>query len=151
MQPELLKKVQTAVSRHHNHPCIFQHNGQYFLSLHQIRSDAQREHVFSLIRKLQIGEEIDIARLPAAIRRIFEAETDNSQSLASHVTMSLAIGMGIGLLVMAIGMLFMTIFGTSEISLNGLQTTSILFVTTSVIGWLFTTLLLQLRKKIKQI
>ena len=147
MQPELLQKVKTAVSQHAHHPHIFQHNGQYYLTLHQIRSDNLRERTFHLLRKMQIGEDIDLAKLPVSIRRIIHPHSTPVRSLTSNLTMSIAIGMMLGLMAMAIGMLFVTIFGSTGMSNNGIQTTSIIFVVSCVISWLVTTAILQFRKK----
>ncbi len=146
MQPELILKVQTAVS-HKDHPYILQFNGQLYLTLHQIRSDIHRERAFHLLRKLQLGEEVDLSKLPNSLRHIFQPDSPTANTLTGSMAMSGLIGMACGLIAMSVGILFMTIFGTAVEPASGIQPTAVIFIISCCIGWLVTTLTLQIKRK----
>ncbi len=146
MQPELILKVQTAVSRK-DHPHILEFNGQLYLTLHQIRSENQRERVFHLLRKLQLGEEVDLSKLPNSLQHIFQPDSRTANTLTGSMTMSILIGMVCGLIAMSVGMLCMTIFGTAVEPASSTQPTAVIFIVSCCIGWLFAILTLQIKKK----
>lgn len=147
MKPALIEKMKTAVSYHTNHPHILQFNGHFYLTLHQIRSDQQREYVFHLLRKMQIGEEVDLTRLPGSLRQIFQSNASPAQTLTGSMTVSLLIGMVCGLVAMAIGVLILTVSGHASIGATGMQPTAVIFIIASVICWLIATLTIWVKAK----
>ena len=139
MQPALIEQVKTAVSPPTPHPHILFYNGNYYLTLHQIRDERQREKTFHLLRQMQLGEEIDTTRLPTSIRRIFQANATSTKTLSGSLTVSLFIGIVCGLMAMAIGVLILTTAGGKTETASGMQTTAVIFIIASVICWLIAT------------
>ena len=156
MQPALIERVKivcdeprskwqlgsqsaTAVSRYNQHPNILCINDVYYFSLHTIRNEQQRKQTFHLLKRVQIGENIDVSRLPRTFQQIIQPDPAVSNPLFGSMTFSLIIGVFLGLCAMAIGILFMTIAGTSPVGVTGVQKAPIIFIVATFIGWLIAT------------
>ncbi len=136
---QLGSQAETAVSHPNHHPNILRINGAYYFSLHTIRNEQQRKQIFHLLKRLQIGENIDVSRLPRTFQQIIQLDQKVSNPLFGSMTLSLVIGVLLGLCAMAIGILFMTIAGTSTVGIAGVQKAPIIFVVATFIGWLIAT------------
>lgn len=139
MQPDLLAKVKTAVRRHSAHPHVMQFNGQLYLNLHTIKNEYRRERIFCLLRKLQIGEEIDVMQLPPWLQQIVEPGQATRRQLIGSATAGILIGIASGILVMAIGVLIMAMIGTATVNETGMQNTAVVFVVATIVGWVAAT------------
>jgi len=148
MRPELIVKVQTAVSNKRNHPHIFRFNDQYYVTLHQIKNELQRERAFHLLRKLQIGEDVDLTKLPNSLCYILQPGTQPMSTFTGNMTMSVMIGIVFGMLAMAVGILFTTIAGTAVETTSGFQPIAVIFIISCVVGWLVATLAIQIKRKL---
>ena len=152
MQPELIERVKIACTEQRTgwrlesqsnlvgqHPNILHVNDTYYFSLHTIRNEQRREQIFHMLKRLQIGENVDVARLPRTFQQIVQPNYKGSSPLFGSMTLSLIVGVFFGLCAMAIGILFMTIAGASPVGIAGAQKAPIIFVVATFIGWLVAT------------
>jgi hypothetical protein len=144
LKPELIGQLQTAVSQHRMHPNILQFNDNFYISLKSIRDDSHRDRVFSLLRKMQIDDNIDLSAVSGSIRPL----SSQSNPLAGSIALSVIIGIIFGALAMAIGVLIMTIAGTGTEATFGLQTKAVIFTVATVICWIISTVFIFARTKL---
>ncbi|MCP5098087.1 MAG: hypothetical protein GY943_21275 [Chloroflexi bacterium] len=139
MKPALVEQIQTAVSQRKSLPNILHFNGNFYISLQAIRDEAHREHVFSLLRQAQIDDSIDLSSVPRTILQILQPALPKPSPLAGSIALSLIISIICGALIMAIGVLIMTVSGTALEGAFGLQKTAIIFIIATVICWFIST------------
>lgn len=142
LQPALIERVTTAVYRHGAHPYVLQFNGQFYLDLHTIPYDKQRKQIYYLLRKLQLGEEIDMSLLPIWLQQILEPRPASRSQLAGSATVGMAVGLLSGVMAIAVGVLLMAVTGADQMNEQGLPNSAVVFIIATIIGWLTTTAVL---------
>lgn len=150
LQPDLQERLRLSLRQPRRHPNIIQYHDQIYLSLHTLRSAQEREAAFSCLRRLQLGESVDLMGLPGSLRRLLNPNGDAASRKITHFSISLAMGVLVGMMAMAMGVLALTMAGVSMETPTGLQLSAIIFVLGMLVGWSMAAAVLWMRTRGKR-
>lgn len=149
LTPSLKKQVEKYQSEHH---LVIEHGNQLYLSLEHIADQKQREHVYQLIQRHQIGQPVELSVLPGELQDILQPGGRRTPLFWGPFLVGGVVGLIIGVLMMAVGTLFMNV---SAVTLNAaatpepinLQIPTIIFVFFAAFSWIITSWFAWLRVK----
>ena len=145
VKPQLQSEIESRMSNGRYQSNIIHHRGQLFLSLQKITNLEKREALFSLLRRYQIDENINIDLLPNFIREILGEPTQGSNHFVSSLTISTFLGGVSGILALALAVIGLMIAGVPTVSEMGMRLTALAFAAGCVLGCIFCTLALWTR------
>ena len=151
LRPDIKRRVLyvLAKSGDNPHPYVLECDGLVYLSIMGIEDEAQRKRAYRLIQQFQIGVEVDLSSLPAALHEILQPEHHRSRLLSYALVLGGICGTVIGVMAMAISVLAIALtdllLGTSLDEFGGMQITAVSFVIFTVLGWIVTTPFIQRR------
>ena len=145
--PELKRRIQL----HHLHsPYVVEYKQQVFLSLEHIVDAQKRAFYYRQIQCYQMDQEVDLAILPIELQQILHPDLMPPPLFWGPLIVGAIVGLIVGVLAMAIGMLFVNAtavpFGNSTDTIN-LQIPIITFVFSAAIGWIVTSMIVWRRWK----
>jgi hypothetical protein len=121
-------------------PFVVQFNEELYLSLQHVEDNKQREYYYQLIQRFQSGEEVNLLILPQELQRILQPDAIEQPLFWGPLILGGAVGLVIGVMAMAIGMLF---WNAAAVTLNvadpevvTVQVPIIIFVFFAALGWI---------------
>ena len=119
---------------------VVEHDDHLYLSLEHIHEERQRATVYQLIQAYQAGQDVDFQALPVELQMILQPEAVPPPLFWGPLIIGGIVGVVIGVVAMAIGMLFLNVTAVTFDSTNipdsfGLQIPIIIFVFFAAFGW----------------
>lgn len=148
LQPELQAQIESRLTNDQAATNVFIHQGQLFLSLQNIKSEENREAVFSLVRHLQIRNlPAESDQLPDPINQLLSGKkiTSSSSHFVTSLTLSTFLGGISGVLALALAVIVLMVAGIETESETASQITAIVFAVGSILGCAICTLVIWYR------
>lgn len=115
----------------------FDYRGELYLSLMSIGDGARRAQIYDLIQRYQIDQNVELDKVPYGLRACLQAEKYKQGRLMGAIALGATIGVLIGLIGMAISVLFTAVMGLPETRWE--MVTAVAFVVCCVLGWVAAT------------
>jgi hypothetical protein len=140
LRPNLQKAIERAAAAHREAShYLVRCEGQLYLSFDSISDAAQRRYIYHLVHQYQLGENVDLRPLPPPLRQLLQPGLTRTGRLLGSLLISAFVGLIIGVLAMAVGLLALTGTGllanVATMRLAGLEMTAVLFVVFGALGW----------------
>ena len=145
-RPDIHQRVETAMRRE-DMACgyVVESQGQLYLLLDSITDAQERQGVYELIQRYQLGERVSLQELPKTLRPLLQPEATRLGRLMGALILGAFWGLACGILALALAILLQNIFalfGSESIQLFGMGFTAGAFVIFSTLGWVGGTLAL---------
>lgn len=147
LSPEL--KVHIRSHQAHSRFVLVYEN-ELYLSLEHLSDVKQRQYFYQLIQQHQTGIEVDLSVLPGELQQILRPDMAPAPLFWGPLIVGAAVGLVIGVLAMALGMLFMNVTAVTlgnPLEPFSLQVPIIIFVFFAAIGWAVTSMIVWRRWK----
>ena len=146
LRPDIRQRVEHALQRE-DLACgyVVEAQGQIYLSLDSITDAQERQGVYELIQRYQLGERVSLQGLPKTLRPLLQPEATRLGRLMGALILGAFWGLACGILALALAILLENIFalfGSESIQLFGMGFTAVAFVIFSTLGWVGGTLAL---------
>ncbi len=128
------------VSPNKAHPFVTVSGEQVYLSFASLHTKEQRQEAHELLRRCQLGADVDLSRLPPDLQQLIQPACTQPQRLLRSLLIAVILGIVIGVLAMAITVLVISalksILHVSLDELGGVRITAVSFVLFAVLGWM---------------
>lgn len=130
---------------------VVQFNDEVYISLQHVEDNKQRKYYYQLIQRYQSGEQVSLLTLPPELHRIFQPNAKTQPLFWGPLILGGAVGLVIGVMAMAIGMLFWNAtavtFDVADPEVFTVQVPIIIFVFFAAMGWIATSFIAWRRLK----
>lgn len=111
----------------------FDYRGELYLSLMSIGDVKRRAQIYDLIQRFQIDQNVELDKVPRGLRACLQAEKYRQGRLMGAVALGAVIGVMLGLIGLALSVLFTAVLGPAESRWE--MVTAVAFVVCCVLGW----------------
>lgn len=137
LRPDLQKRLRRQLA---SNPYLFENRGELYVSLEHIEDDVYRTQVYKRIQAHLVGTSQDLRDLPDELYRLLEPELTSSGRFLGAFLISGVLGVVIGVLGMAISMVFIVALEINwQVSLqenSPLPLSLVTFVVSMIFGWI---------------
>ncbi len=134
LQPSLRRQIEETVSANpalSNY--VLLHQGELYLLLTSIHHAPRRSQTYDLIQRFQIDPAVELDKLPNGLRACLQAKQHQQGRLMGAVALGAVVGILLGLIGMALSVLFAAVWGL--VGINSEMITAVTFVVCSALGW----------------
>lgn len=139
LRPDVIATVRRALQQHDVQDDVIVNGDELYLSFLAIGDAAQRQHLYRLIQRHQMGERVNLDMLPGHLRRLLQPELTGMGRLLGALLLGASGGIIIGVLAMAISILLVNLLdlliGSIRNEFAGMGITAVTFVVFSFLGW----------------
>lgn len=109
---------------------VLYHQGELYLSLEEIENMQRREQTYAIIQSYQIDGNINLEAIPAGLYACLAPKRNRRGRLVGALTLGALVALVIGLVGMAVALLFTAVF-----NLTDPMTSGVTFIAAAAIGW----------------
>lgn len=140
LQPSLQATIERAAAAHDTaSQYIVESEGQLYLSFDTIPDDTERQQIYQLIQRYQLGENINLSSLPSPLRQLLQPSLTKAGRLLGSILIGAFVGLVIGILALALSMLLLNatglLPGILPLRLASIEITAVIFVVFGSLGW----------------